>query len=361
MEEQNPDGFPSHSRHQSPLHGFLGHQSHGPPGATFGRVTADHGDDALPLAVLQQRGSAGPLLLIKCPFESPLLVAMADLPNGLWSQRNNGGNPRRANAFRQLQQRHGPQDDPHLLHTATQQFPQRLLVLGCDFDTKGWTSHTPSMRQNISDLNCFLESFQAVKDLVTIDGVPQVLLLSEAGATSVALADGTLLWEHSWKGYPIVQPALTADGDVLISVSESSGTRRIAVARGPGGWTVAERWTSNRLKPYFNDFVVHNGHAFGFDGSILTCIDLKDGTRTWKGGRYGNGQLQLLADQDLLLVSSEEGELALVKENTDQFTELVRFKAIEGKTWNHQVLAGDVLLVRNGEEMAAFRLALAGR
>ena len=197
--------------------------------------------------------------------------------------------------------------------------------------------------------------------LVTIDGVAQVLLVSAAGATSVAPADGQQLWEHPWPGFPLVQPALTADGDVLIVAGGQSGIRRIAVAHGPGGWTVEKRWGSAGLKPYFNDFVVHEGHAFGFDGRILACIDLKDGARKWKGGRYGNGQLILLPDQDVLLVLSEEGELALVGAAPDQFTELARFKAIEGKTWNHPVLVGDVLLVRNGEEMAAFRLALAGR
>jgi outer membrane protein assembly factor BamB len=180
----------------------------------------------------------------------------------------------------------------------------------------------------------------------------------------VGPADGKVLWEHVWRGSSIVQPALLADGDVLVSTGGAAGgigVRRLAVARASGEWTVTERWTSRRLKPYFNDLVVHAGHAFGFDGSMLACIDLQDGERRWKGGRYGHGQLLLLPEQDLLLVLSEQGELALVAAAAGDFREVARSPAIEGKTWNHPVLAGDVLLVRNSEEMAAFRLPLAGR
>lgn len=195
--------------------------------------------------------------------------------------------------------------------------------------------------------------------LVTIDGVEQVLMLNADGLTSVAPADGAVLWDYPWPGFPITQPALTADGGLLLAASGGSGTRRIALAHRPAGWSVEERWTSLALKPYFNDFVVHRGHAYGFDGRILACLDLADGSRSWKGGRYGNGQLVLLADQDLLLVLSEQGELALVAASPEGFTELARRPAIAGKSWNHPALVGDLLLVRNGREMAAYRLALA--
>jgi len=196
----------------------------------------------------------------------------------------------------------------------------------------------------------------------TIDGVDQILLLGGPGAISVDPASGTVLWQHEWAPGAITQPALMPDGDVLVNAIVATGgigVRRLAVARRSNAWTVEERWTSSGLKPYFNDFVVHNGHAFGFDGSILACIDLKDGQRRWKGGRYGNGQLLLLADEDVLLVISEDGELVLVDANPDQYKEVARFPALDGKTWNHPVLVGDVLIVRNGEEMAAFRLPLA--
>lgn len=192
--------------------------------------------------------------------------------------------------------------------------------------------------------------------LFTIDGISQVLLMSGIGITSVVPADGKMLWQYHWKGDSrIVQPAMTNDGDLLIGKADGSGLRRVKVGHESGEWTFEELWTSFQLRPNFNDFVVHKGHAYGYSGPILTCIDANDGMRKWRGRRYG-GQIILLADQDLLLVLSEKGELALVKANPDKFTELVRLKAIKGKTWNHPVLAGEILLVRNSQEMVAYRL-----
>jgi len=196
--------------------------------------------------------------------------------------------------------------------------------------------------------------------LATLAGVPQILLLNGSGITSVGL-DGTILWaNHSEDGMAIVQPQALDDASVLAASGDALrglGVRRLAVSRAAdGSWKAEQRWISRGLKPYFSDFVVHKGHAHGFDGTILSAISLETGQRVWMGGRYGAGQMLLLPQQDLLLVVSEEGDLVLVAASPDQHTEIAKFKAIEGKTWNHPVIVRDLLLVRNGEEMAAFRL-----
>ena len=205
--------------------------------------------------------------------------------------------------------------------------------------------------------------------LLTINGVQQVVLMNSTGATSVALTDGKELWSHAWPSVTrIMQPAVAGDGELVISVGDGlggNGTRKIAVKQGQngqngsGGWTTEERWTSEDLNPNFTDFVFHKGYVYGFDWGTLTCIDAKDGKQKWKSPQHGYGQLVLLPDQDMLLMLSEKGELVLTKASPDQFTELARFPVLEGKTWNHPVLVGDVVLVRNDHEMAALRLPLA--
>ena len=72
---------------------------------------------------------------------------------------------------------------------------------------------------------------------------------------------------------------------------------------------------------------------------------------------YRRDQKEILKKDFLVLVISETGEVALVAASPEKHEELGRFKAIEGKTWNHPIVAHGCLFVRNGEEMACYRLA----
>jgi outer membrane protein assembly factor BamB len=114
-------------------------------------------------------------------------------------------------------------------------------------------------------------------------------------------------------------------------------------------------WRNKNLKNKFSSSVFWQGHVYGLDEDILTCLDAATGNRRWKGGRYGYGQL-LLADGHLIVLSAE-GELALVEATPEEFRELARFQAINGKTWNYPALAAGRLLVRNGAEMACFDIS----
>ncbi len=99
---------------------------------------------------------------------------------------------------------------------------------------------------------------------------------------------------------------------VLFDAGAAVGTALIDAVHTGGSWTEEQRWASRFLKPSFNDFVVYGNAAYGFDSRVLTCIDLDNGQQRWKGGRYGSGQVLLLADQGLLLVVTEKGEAVLV-------------------------------------------------
>ena len=62
---------------------------------------------------------------------------------------------------------------------------------------------------------------------------------------------------------------------------------------------------------------------------------------------------------DLLLVQSEKGDVALVAANPEAYRELTRFSAIGGQSWNCPALCGRKLLVRSEEEAACYELPLA--
>lgn len=191
--------------------------------------------------------------------------------------------------------------------------------------------------------------------VATFDQVTGVLMETNKGLQFINPKDGDMIWEHSWEipNYRALQPAVIGN-KVLIASSLGEGTRCLEVSHEGDTWKVDKKWSSKDLKPDFNDFVEHKGYLYGYDGAIFACVDLKDGKRKWKKGRYGSGQVVLLPQADQLLVVSEQGELVLLKADPEKQIELTKISAIEGKTWNHPVVIGNRIYVRNAEQAACY-------
>jgi len=199
----------------------------------------------------------------------------------------------------------------------------------------------------------------ASPQLNTIAGEELVLLLSNEGLVCVEPATGKERLNYQWKfqGYRALQPTVIGD-TVLLPTAMNAGTRAIQISKNNGQLAAKELWTSRNVKPDFTDLIAHQGFVYGIDGGIFTCVDLKMGERKWKGGRYGKGQAVLLENSGLLLVSAEDGRVVLLRADPGEHTEVASFKALEGKTWNHPVVAGDKLYVRNAQEAACYQLTL---
>jgi len=196
--------------------------------------------------------------------------------------------------------------------------------------------------------------------LNAIAGEDMVLMLSNEGLVFLDPVSGKERLNYEWKfsNYRALQPRLVGDDMILLPTGMNTGTRAIKVTKSNGQLAAEELWTSRNLKPDFTDIVTHQGYAYGIDAGIFTCVDLKTGQRKWKSGRYGQAQGLLLENSGLILVAAESGQVVLLAADPNEQVEVASFKALNGKTWNHPVVVGDRLYVRNSQEAAAYQLPL---
>jgi outer membrane protein assembly factor BamB len=197
--------------------------------------------------------------------------------------------------------------------------------------------------------------------LATFDGQRQVLMLSDAELTSTDPSNGRTLWRYesgvkAGDGFPAIQPRLVGEAGVVVSFKSDESAMRLEVSRKDDRWQVERASGSMQFKPYFSDCVQYEDVLYGFEAPVFCAVDVKSGKRLWKKGRYGAGQVLLLADQGVLVVISESGEAVLAAANPKKHQELGRFQAINGKTWNHPTIVDGRLYVRNAEEMACYEL-----
>lgn len=198
--------------------------------------------------------------------------------------------------------------------------------------------------------------------VAVLGGQRQIVSINAGSVTGHDLKDGRILWEYKWasdKWPKCAQPVFLEDDRIFLSASFDAGCVLLQVKQNGGQFTAAELWKGRNLKSELSNVVQRNGYAYGLDDGILTCVELSTGTRKWKDGRYGHGQILLAGD--VLLVQTEQGPVVLVEANPVEYREIARLGALSAKTWNVPALAGEYLLVRNDQEAACYKLPAKGK
>ena len=193
--------------------------------------------------------------------------------------------------------------------------------------------------------------------LTTLAGAEQIVIFNQGLVTAHEPLSGELLWKQPWPPSVecVSQPVPLPDDKLLVSSGYGVGAKLFQISRNPmGEFNVSIIWETIYLKAKFTNIIYYNDYLYGLDDGIFACINLTDGTRQWKRGRYGHGQTLLISD--VLLVLTESGEVVLVDPNPNTHIEHARFAAVKGRAWNTPALAGDYLLVRSDREAACYQL-----
>ena len=191
--------------------------------------------------------------------------------------------------------------------------------------------------------------------MMEVEGTRFITIYDGDGVSGYSL-DGELKWQYAWTNQPKINAAmpLIQGNQVLIGTAYGTGSALLEVSKTESSWKTKRIWDGKSFKPKFNDYVFRNGYVYGFDSGIFACIEYQTGKRQWKRGRYGFGQVILV--NDLLIITTEEGEVVLLQATPESHVELGRMKAVEGKTWAHPALIRDLLLVKSEQETACLRL-----
>jgi outer membrane protein assembly factor BamB len=206
--------------------------------------------------------------------------------------------------------------------------------------------------------------------LATLAGIPQILVFDAAGLVSYEPKTGKELWQFPWVtdfAMNSIQPVVLGKDRVFISSELKNGCAMLRVKPDTLSsilptnlrWSVEVVWQNKNLAARYANPVTDGKSIFGLHNlqGVLTCLDANTGEVKWKGEREGPGQL-LLAENALIVVNGDRGEVALFDPDGSACTELARYPAFEkrAKTWNTPALAGDQLFVRNQAHIVCLKL-----
>jgi outer membrane protein assembly factor BamB len=196
--------------------------------------------------------------------------------------------------------------------------------------------------------------------LLTVDGVKQIVTLTEKSIVGVGAADGKLLWQLPFppaRRAPNVATPIV-DGQTVIYMGAKRGMKAARIAKQGDGFTATEAWSNPDISTSFNTPVLRDGMLFGVsDRGNLFCVNAKDGKAAWTdAAQHGRGFAGVVDAGSVLLALPSTGDLIAYKPNGEKYEEVAKIKVADTSTYAHPVVAGNRIFVKDKETLALFTL-----
>lgn len=203
--------------------------------------------------------------------------------------------------------------------------------------------------------------------LMTLARRRQIVIVNEDNVSGHDVQTGQVLWEYAWAGQSnaaasVSQPVALSEDRLLLSKGYQQGAVVLDIKSADSDsasspYVATFNWGNpSVLKTKFTNVAQREGFLYGLSDGILECVAAVDGSRQWKRGRYGHGQL-LRVGQRLLLLS-EKGMLHLIALSPQGLQEQGEMKVMKQQCWATLCLYGNQLLVRSVDEIACYQLPL---
>jgi outer membrane protein assembly factor BamB len=192
---------------------------------------------------------------------------------------------------------------------------------------------------------------------ITAAGVRQILFFTGKALVSVNPEDGMIYWRVPWDtSYDANIATPIAIGDyVFISSGYGKGCGLLKIVRRGEALAAQTVYNNNQMRNHFSSSVLYRDHLYGFDDTMLVCMELRTGEVTWKERGFFKGSL-LIADGRLIVLGEENGKLALADATPEAYREKASFRAAHGRCWTVPVLAGGRLYLRDQEHLICYEM-----
>jgi outer membrane protein assembly factor BamB len=189
-----------------------------------------------------------------------------------------------------------------------------------------------------------------------VQGVRTLMTLTSEAAIGVRASDGKVMWRYTQVANNTANVAtpVYADGKVFFSSSYGTGGALLSLRAQAGVVSAQEVYFTRNMQNHHGGVVLVDGHLYGFNNAILTCLEFATGAVKWRDRSVGKGSV-IYADGHLYVLG-EGNTVGLVEATPEAYRERGRFSIRDQgwPSWAHPAVSGGRLYIRNQGVVASY-------